>query len=390
MADELRQGSGTVTSGTVPAPLGGIAAIRRSLGFGENEEALVRKAKERLTNEIDGWVDRFYLRLLTDPIAMNMLDDEARVIRLKRSLKAWFHELFSMPFDERYELARESIGHTHVKIRMPQHLMVSATSGLRTDVVTSTWECYSDDPELARRMARALSLALDMELSLMLAAYRRQEFALARHRDRLMYTERALNRYGQLLRNGVDAALCYAEIASQSEDEQREEALVKLRDVLREIGRAGRPLDIPAVLDDTRCAPELVPLRDVCSQALGSVTMHNTRTRLEFDPPDLTASVYAEAVRLAIEELVQDAVLWSPGGEIVIRARRIGRDTEIEMTNNGHGWADRVRAYDPKDPQSAGLGFSVCEYVADLHRGKLTVVDSPSDVAGFRMHLRDA
>ncbi len=370
--------------------MSGIAAVRRSLGFGENEEALVRKARERLSTEIDGWVDRFYLRLLTDPVAMSLLEDEARVIRLKRSLSAWFHELFSMPFDERYELAREAIGHAHVKIRMPQHLMVTAISAIRTDVVTSTWEVFADDPELARRIARAMSLALDMELALMLAAYRRQEFAVARHRDRLMYTERALDRYGQALRNGVDTALCYAEIASQTRGTANEEALVKLRDVLREIARAGRPLNIPAVLDDKQCVPERVPLRDVFGQALGSVTLHNTRTRLDLDPPDLTASLYAEAVRLAIEELVQDAVLWSPGGEIVIRGTRMGDDTQVEVTNDGPGWVDRVMACDPKDPASAGLGLSVCEFVADLHRGALSIVHDEPNVAGFRMHLRDA
>ncbi len=62
MDEVSQQGIGSATFETTAVPPSGIAAIRRSLGFGEKEEALVRKAKERLSNEIDGWVDRFYLR----------------------------------------------------------------------------------------------------------------------------------------------------------------------------------------------------------------------------------------------------------------------------------------------------------------------------------------
>ena len=151
-----------------------ILAIRRSLGFEEAHEEAVREAGKRLTPEVDGWVDRFYLRLLTDPEAMRVIGDEASVIRLKRSLTAWFLEMFSLPVDEAYLRAREEIGRVHVRRAMPQYLMVTAMGALKRDVAESVWRLFGAEPGEAARIARALDMLLDLELALMLGAYRRR------------------------------------------------------------------------------------------------------------------------------------------------------------------------------------------------------------------------
>ena len=87
-----------------------IQLFRRGLGLGEREEALVREVAPRLAGEVPHWVEAFYVRLVVDPVAMALLKDEGSVIRLKRSLIAWFFELFSPPYDAAYE----QIGRAHV------------------------------------------------------------------------------------------------------------------------------------------------------------------------------------------------------------------------------------------------------------------------------------
>ena len=152
-----------------------IPALRHSLGFGVADEALVRTAAPRLGPEVDGWVERFYARLVVDPVAMAILRDESRVLRLKRSLVAWFLEIFSLPLDEGYERARRDIGIVHVRIGMPLYLMVTAMGGLRRDVRDSVVRLWADDGAQAERVADALSKVLDLELALMLECYRRRQ-----------------------------------------------------------------------------------------------------------------------------------------------------------------------------------------------------------------------
>ena len=254
-------------TGSIAVPKVGIEAIRRSLGFGEREAALVRSARERLAGEVEGWVDGFYGRLMIDPAAATLLEDEGRVIRLKRSLIAWFHELFSLPFDEAYERARAAIGLTHVRIRMPQYLMVTAMGTLRGDIFRSIHRVYGDEPD-RRAIARAVSKALDLELALMLGAYRREEFAEARQRNRLVYTERALHRFQRLSRNRIDQALCLAELASDPGHPRAEEALAELRDTLREMARMEYALRAPT---DSSRAREDVSLAQLCAHVVSSV-----------------------------------------------------------------------------------------------------------------------
>lgn len=368
----------------------GIHAIRHSLAFGEREEALVRGARGLLTPEIDGWVDGFYARLMGDPSAMALLEDDARVIRLKRSLTAWFHELFAMPFDEQYERARESIGHRHVEIDMPQFLMVSAIASVRRDVAASIQRLVADDPARCRALDDAMSKLLDMELALMLAAYRRHERALARLQGRNVFAERATRRFTHLVRDRVDAALCHLELARRAEGEEREGALARLRDVIRRLGHVGvrrEEADVRTVSRSLRIA-----LLDLCTGAAANVSLaFQARVEIEVVPRDLHARLHADVVRRALEELLENALTHGGAQRVRIHAQAVPdhRAVEILVQDDGSGWSAPGEGLGDAYAGGIGLGLSFCEFVAEAHHGHAQRRPSSLGGAAVLLWLRE-
>jgi len=364
----------------------GIDAVRHSLRLGEEERTLLQGIGPQLMPHVPGWVDSFYTRLLLDPVAMRILDDDARVIRLKRSLHSWVHELLTLPWDESYERARERIGEAHVAVNMPTYLMVTAMSGLRGDAARTVGEIWSGEPEHGKRLADVLSRALDMELTLMLMAFRRRQRAMARQEDRMVYAQRAALRFADTLNDRVDTALCYADLAATDED-SRVEWLARLRDVLRGLSHVDRRLREQGKVNSMPAAR--VAVAEICRAALADVSTDGT-TRLEYEvtPPNLEVSLVAPAVRLAIEELVQNGAIHAPGGTIRVlcTGTRAG-GVQIEITDEGAGWSPDIREFRDIYRAGSGLGLSFCELVADLHRGRIELFTAPSGGAGVRFEL---
>lgn len=366
----------------------GIQDVRRSLGLGEEEERLVRRAGERLRPYVTEWVDAFYTRLLSDPAAMRLLDDDARVIRLKRSLTAWFHELFSLPFDDHFERLRESVGVAHVRLDMPTYLMVTSMSRLRQDVTASVRQEFDEDPEAARAVGRAMSLALDMELALITTAFRRAERALARSQDRVVYAQRAARRYAHILLDRIDAALCYAELAAAGGPRQKE-GLTKLKDVLRGLSRFDHRMQ--ARVDAQRLKRKRVRLGEVCARGIADVSLsRGTRVYVDVEPLDLEATLVGEAAQLAVEELVQNGAAHAPGGAVYLECEAGDPDgVVIRVVDEGPGWPPSVREFKDIYALGSGLGLSFCEVVAELHGGSIELFTAPSGGAGVFLHLRE-
>jgi len=385
---EADPASDPAASATPTSALGGIASIRRALGLGDAEQDLVHQVGKQLTPYLGGWIDAFYTRLLTDPAAMRILNDDARVIRLKRSLTSWFLELFTLPWDDDYERSRANIGDTHARIFMPTYLMVVAMSRLREDVCTTVERLWDGDPEEAREISRVVARALDMELTLMLSAFRRSERVAARQKDRMVYAQRAARRIAQTLYDRVDAALCYAELAD-TQDASRREYLAKLKDVLRGLARHDQRVQAQSKVNGM--APGRVKLAEVCRGALADVSLDpNTRLDLVIEPEHLEARIVGQAVQLAVEELAQNGARHAAGGEIRVHIRREPPDAVVvEVTDEGPGWDPSVKEFKDIYALGSGLGLSFCELVSELHQGSIELFRAPSGGAGVRLLLRE-
>ena len=368
---------------------GDIDAIRRSLGFVPAQEELVRRAAPLLLPEIEGWVEAFYARLVVDEVAMSLLRDEATVIRLKRSLVAWFQELLSLPYDSEYERARAEIGRVHVQIGMPQHLMVTAMAGIRRDVGDSVARLFSDDPVAARTTIRALEQILDLELALMLGAYRRRARELAQRTDRAFYVQRAELRFSRARGDALDAALCYAELLRASEDgETRARWSARLVEALGTVARAPRSADSGAASLSRDAV--LLDLREVVARALEEVSVPaRTSVEVVVEPPDAQAVLHGGPFRLALEELLQNAVNRDPGGHVRLAMTALADGgLLLEIADGGPGWPEGSREVDEAVTAAGGVPQAFCELLTDLHGGTLELVRPPGGGAALRMRLR--
>ncbi|MDA1193685.1 MAG: protoglobin domain-containing protein [Planctomycetota bacterium] len=367
-------------------PVRGIDAIRRSLGLGAAEQELVYAAGPSLLPHIEAWVDAFYTRLLVDPVAVRILDDDGRVIRLKRSLRSWFHELLTLPWDRDYERARARVGDAHVHIQMPTDLMVTAMSGMRAEVTGTVRRLWPTEPERTAQVVDVLARALDMELALMLLAFRRRERALARQKDRMVYAQRSARRLAHTVYDRVDAALCYAELVAQ-DDPRRGEWLARLRDVLRGLARVDQRLRVQAKVNGV--PPEQVAVSELCRLALADVSADgDTHLECIVEPPELTARLVAPAARLAIEELAQNSARHARGGTVRVHCTAGSpAGIRIEVTDEGPGWPPEIREFRDIYREGSGLGLSFCELVAELHEGHIELFDAPGGGAGVRLDL---
>ncbi|HXF68098.1 MAG TPA: ATP-binding protein [Burkholderiales bacterium] len=112
------------------------------------------------------------------------------------------------------------------------------------------------------------------------------------------------------------------------------------------------------------------------------------RLRLEVAAEDLSITVDSEKLRVVLDNLVSNAVKFSPpGGVIRIAARRAGAEFLLEVSDEGPGIApeDRERVFEPfyqgrgqaaGPVRGTGVGLSVVkEYVA-AHGGSVEIADT--------------
>lgn len=364
-----------------------VGEIHRALRWGPQDEALLRETAPRIAHRVAVWVEAFYVRLQADPTAVAILGDAGRIMRLRRSLSAWFHEMLTLPVDEAYARAREEIGRTHVRIGMPQHLMVTAMHGLRTDVRRDAVHAWPEDPEKGEEAAEALAKALDVELALMLEAYRRRTRELGLRQDATVLAHAVARRLAETVEDAVDATLC------------RTEALRRLPpgdpaapDQLRRVDEALRAVGEHARLWITRFPPLDSDPRTVFADALLHAASANVSippgTAIERDvaPPTLEVRLHVATVQLAVEELLQAAVNRDPGGTVraSIRARSDeGIDVEI-----AHGGAQEPSLVAAHGADALGLAF--VPIAAELHDGAYEACRPEGFSSGVRLSLRRA
>ncbi len=379
--------STTLSSSPTGVARRGLAAIRRSLGLDDAEIERVREHADVIRRHVPDWVEEFYRRLRLDPVAQGLLLDDGRVVRLKRSMAGWFDEMLSVPLDETYEKTRASIGVAHVRIGMPPYLMVTGMSYMRAIVI----ETLAVDDELSTALSppvlSILSRVLDMELALMLEAYRRHDRQRRRETDRAVYAERALRNIAMNRRDRVDAALCYAELALEMTDGEAHAHVLKLRAILRDLGLPHTNMPVAHMPADM--APHVVSIRELCQRALDNVEL-DTATRVTITcPQDLDMRVHDEPLRLGIEELLHNAANHGGGGNVHVVVTRLSvpRSFSVEVHDEGPGWAWLP---DGQRMEIGGmrLGLAFCELVAELHAGNLEMFTSTTGGAGVRLVLQ--
>jgi two-component system, NtrC family, sensor histidine kinase GlrK len=147
--------------------------------------------------------------------------------------------------------------------------------------------------------------------------------------------------------------------------------------------------------------PTQFRLRSVVKQVLENqqLTLLSQRVRLDVRIEDVTLVADRSKVRLILENLVSNAVKYSPkGGTINLRARTVGDQLELDVADSGPGIPreDRAhvfeafytgRAAKTSAVKGTGIGLSVVLEFVSAHGGTVQIVDGEFPGAHFRINM---
>jgi len=151
----------------------------------------------------------------------------------------------------------------------------------------------------------------------------------------------------------------------------------------------------------TTVQPATFRLRPLIQSVLNShqLAIAGSHLRLDADVQDLTLTADRGKLRLIVENLVSNAIKFTPdGGTVYVRARSAGDDWVLEVADTGPGVPieDRTRIFEPffsgQRPErgylhGTGIGLSVVQEFVSAHGGRIEVVNGQYPGAHFRVVL---
>jgi len=113
-------------------------------------------------------------------------------------------------------------------------------------------------------------------------------------------------------------------------------------------------------------------------------------------PEELTAFVDASMVSLIFQNLISNAINYTPNGEVIIGAQKVKEAASVEcwVSDNGVGIAaDRLEKVfdkletDPDKKSGMGLGLAIVKQFVEAHGGRVTVDSELGQGSTFRFTL---
>ncbi len=141
---------------------------------------------------------------------------------------------------------------------------------------------------------------------------------------------------------------------------------------------------------------ELRPLVELLVSDLLPLAEASNLTLINRVPKDLTAFADSNMLTLIFQNLVSNAIDYTPNGEVVIGAQRINESVSIEcwVSDNGAGIpADRLEKVfdkletDPDKKGGMGLGLAIVKQFVEAHGGEVGVESKPGQGSTFRFTI---
>jgi two-component system phosphate regulon sensor histidine kinase PhoR len=152
---------------------------------------------------------------------------------------------------------------------------------------------------------------------------------------------------------------------------------------------------------DERVARQEVKLRSLVEVLVGDLSPLAYASNLSLInrvPEGLTAFVDADMMTLIFQNLISNAIDYTPNGEVIIGAREGEESAAIEcwVSDNGAGIpADRLDKVfdkletDPDKKSGLGLGLAIVKQFVEAHGGQVAVESEPGRGSTFRFTIPD-
>ncbi|MFO0761336.1 MAG: protoglobin domain-containing protein [Byssovorax sp.] len=188
--------------------------MKRYIRFEPEDEARIAALRPLVAPHFPRIADEFYDRIREHEEAHAVFTGEPQINRLRDSMVRWMERLCAGPYDQSYYDETAKIGRMHVRIGLPQRYMFTAMTLIRSALATIAEDALGP---ASRPMREALHRVLDLDLAIMMEAYRDAYAARVQHVEQLERHEayrtlrRTEHRYvnavelGKMLIIGLDA-----------------------------------------------------------------------------------------------------------------------------------------------------------------------------------------
>lgn len=147
-----------------------VADLRRYVEFDDRDASLLVAVQDLLAPDFPRIAQQFYDKIREHEEAHAVFTGEDQIVRLQKSLQVWLRRLFGGTYDAAYYERTAHVGRVHVRVGLPQRYMFSAMALIRLELVRLI-EARANAPDVLMTKA-ALNKAIDIELAIMLEAYR--------------------------------------------------------------------------------------------------------------------------------------------------------------------------------------------------------------------------
>ncbi len=390
-----------------------IQEMKRYLGFGKEEAALLHRVGPRMEKYVPELAERFYAQIPLHPNAFRVFKgDKEQIVHLKGALQEWARSLFCGTYDEEYAASRYRISVRHVQVGLEQRYLISAMSIVRSYLMECLLlEFPASDQRL--RYAHALGKILDLDLNLMSESYMHAQLEnlhslnehLARANRQLDETGRSKDEFLALvsheLRTPLNSILGFTKLILDGLAQTREEEQELLRDVFASaqhlLGLVNDILDLKRI-ERGKIALSIKPvdLRTVLDSCVSLIAVQavekNLELRNETDGHELP-QVAADEVRLrqVLLNVLTNAIKFTPRGWVALRAVRDVRPgfMRLEVEDTGVGIPrskqemvfEKYAQADPlqfRQQGGSGLGLAISRRLITLMGGAIGIEDGSS------------
>jgi signal transduction histidine kinase len=369
--------------------------MRRRIGFRSSDAENIRSLAQYTLPAREQLADTFYEWLFSDPQALRIFTGGAEQrARQRRVFVKWYEELFGGVYDEAYFRSRLSIGHTHVRVRLPQHYMFMAMEFVWQETKTILLSAAVPEDELHRKLASFHKL-LALELAMMLESYKESYTSKIREEERTVAEEKLtrsehLATIGQLaaslaheIKNplaGISGAIQVIRDGMHADDPHR----AIIHEILGQIDRLDAAVKDLLVYSRPR-PPKLSPCDLSNVMVLMVKLMRDAHLfkhiPIDFQQPEALPQIAADTghlEQLIMNLLMNAAQACRDGQQIRVELAAEGDRVRMSIIDSGSGM-DEI-AFEPfftTKAKGTGLGLPICKKIVDAHNAVISLESRP-------------
>ena len=152
------------------------STLKEHYKFSEEEAEILKKLQPRMEEFADVFADEFYDYIWGFGSTAQFLKNKEIIAHHRIKIKEWFINLFSGQYDMPYFRHLYKIGEVHVKIGLPTHYVNAAFTFVRTFVLKSIEENFTDKKQHLKEI-NAIEKMIDINLDVLTSSYREEELS---------------------------------------------------------------------------------------------------------------------------------------------------------------------------------------------------------------------